>query len=331
MDPVLVEVTRGARVESFHIGAAVAVDASGAIAFQAGDIERATYPRSAVKALQQLPLIESGAADRLGLTDEEIALACSSHSGQEVHVAAAASMLRKAGRDETCLECGVHWPNDEASARNLIVAGVQPSPLHNNCSGKHAGFICLACDRGDDPAGYVKPDHPTMREVTAALSAMTGTKLDDSNRGIDGCSIPTFAIPLRALALAFARFGTAHGLAPERAKATRRIREVVARNPLMVAGTGRFDTRMTTALGARVFCKGGAEGVHCAVIPELGLGIAVKCDDGAGRAADVVTAALIDRFLRPNNEEVAALVRPVLRNWNGIHVGEMRPAGPLGA
>jgi len=333
-DPVLVEVTRGAcllqaRVESFHIGAAVAIDASGAIAFQAGDIDRPIYPRSAVKALQQLPLVESGAADKLGLTDDEIALACSSHSGQEVHVAAAASMLRKAGRDEHTLECGVHWPNDQASARKLIAEGAQPSAIHNNCSGKHSGFICLACARGEDPAGYVQPDHPTMRQVTAALSAMTGAKLDDSNRGTDGCSIPTFAIPLRALALGFARFGSAQGLSPERAKATRRIREAVAKNPLMVAGTGRFDTRMMTAMGARVFCKGGAEGVHCAAIPELGLGIAVKCDDGAGRGADVATAALIDRFLRPNNEEVAALVRPVLNNWNGIQVGEMRPAGPL--
>jgi L-asparaginase II len=329
MDPVLVEVTRGARVESFHIGAAVALDASGKVAFKTGDIDRPIYPRSAVKALQQLPLLETGAADRLGLTDDEIALACSSHSGQEVHVAAALSMLRKAGRDESALECGVHWPNDQASARQLIAAGASPSPLHNNCSGKHSGFICLACDRGDDPAGYVKPEHPTMREITAALAAMTGTKLDDSNRAIDGCSIPTFAIPLRALALAFARFGTAHGLSPKRAKATRRIREAVAKNPLLVAGAGRFDTRMMTALGARVFTKGGAEGVHCAAIPELGLGIAVKCDDGAGRAADVVTAAVIDRFLRPNNEEVFSLVRPVLKNWNGIEVGEMRPAGPL--
>ena len=328
-DPVLVEVTRGARVESFHIGAAVAIDASGAVAFQAGDIDRPIYPRSAVKALQQLPLVESGAADKLGLTDDEIALACSSHSGQDVHVAAAASMLRKAGRDEHTLECGVHWPNDQASARKLIAEGAQPSAIHNNCSGKHSGFICLACARGEDPAGYVQPDHPTMRQVTAALSAMTGAKLDDSNRGTDGCSIPTFAIPLRALALGFARFGSAQGLSPERAKATRRIREAVAKNPLMVAGTGRFDTRMMTAMGGRVFCKGGAEGVHCAAIPELGLGIAVKCDDGAGRGADVVTAALIDRFLRPNNEEVAALVRPVLKNWNGIQVGEMRPAGPL--
>ena len=329
MDPVLVEVTRGARVESFHVGSAAVVDAAGKVVFAVGNIDRAIFPRSAVKALQQLPLVETGAADKLGLTEDEIALACSSHSGEEVHVAAATSMLRKAGRDGGTLECGVHWPSDAASTRRLAAAGEKPSALHNNCSGKHSGFICLACARGDDPAGYVMPDHPTMREVTAALSAMTGVTLDDSNRGVDGCSIPTFAIPLRALGLAFARFGSGVGLAPERAKATRRIREAVAKHPLMVAGTGRFDTRMMTAMGARVFCKGGAEGVHCAAIPELGLGIAVKCDDGAGRGADVVTAALIDRFLRPNNEEVAALRQPVLKNWNGITVGEMRPAGSV--
>ncbi|MCW3474222.1 asparaginase [Limobrevibacterium gyesilva] len=332
MDPVLVEVTRGARVESSHRGAAVVVDPAGGVAFQAGDIDAAVYPRSAVKALLALPLVESGAADRLGLTDDEIALACSSHSGEEVHVAGATSMLRKAGRDGACLECGVQWPINEAASRRLAAHGGAASALHNNCSGKHSGFICLACDRGEDPAGYVRPAHPTMREVTAALADMTGAALDEGNRAVDGCSIPTYAIPLRALALSFARFGSAQGLAPARAAATRRIRAAVAANPMMVAGTGRFDTRLMTALGARVFSKSGAEGVFCAAIPELGLGLAVKCDDGAGRAAEVATAALIGRFLHPDGaqgEALAGLTQPVLRNWNGIAVGAVRPAGPL--
>jgi L-asparaginase II len=332
MDPILVEVTRGARTESAHRGAAVVVDPSGAVVFAAGDIDAAVYPRSAVKALLALPMVESGAADRLGLTDAEIALACSSHSGEEVHVAAATSMLAKAGRDVTCLECGSHWPGNDAAKMRMAAAGRQPSALHNNCSGKHSGFICLACDRGDDPAGYIKPDHPTMRVVTAALADMTGATLDDSNRAIDGCSIPTFAIPLRALALAFARFGSGNGVEPGRAAAAARIRKAVAANPQMVAGTGRFDTRLMTALGERVFSKTGAEGVFCASIPELGIGLAVKCDDGAGRGAEVVTAALVERFLHPTGPEgetLAAMVRPKLKNWNGIEIGVIRPAGPL--
>jgi len=210
----------------------------------------------------------------------------------------------------------------------LAASGRTATALHNNCSGKHSGFICLACDRGDDPAGYVGPDHPTMRAVTAALAETTGTALDARNRGTDGCSIPTYAIPLRALALAFARFATGHGLPADRATAAARIRHAVAESPFMVGGTGRFDTEVMTALGARAFVKVGAEGVHCAALPDLGLGIAVKCDDGAGRAAELVMATLIARFLGDGVPE--RWLHPVLRNWNGIEVGTLRPAASLG-
>ena len=332
-DPVLVEVTRGGRVESAHCGAAAVLDASGAVVFSVGDIDTPIFPRSAVKSMQALPLVESGAAARLGLSDAEIALACSSHNGEEIHAAAAASMLAKAGRDVSQLECGTHWPSHDASARALAAAGRTPSALHNNCSGKHSGFICLACDRGDDPIGYIGADHPTMRQITAALAEMTGTVLDDRNRGTDGCSIPTFAIPLRGIAHGFARYGTGNGMAADRAAAAAKIRAAVTANPMMVAGTGRFDTLMMQAMGARVFCKGGAEGVFCASLPELGLGIAVKCDDGAGRAAQVAGAALIERLLQPTGDAgaaVARLARPRLENWNRIHVGDLRPAAALG-
>jgi L-asparaginase II len=325
-------VTRGDRVESYHRGAAIVLDAAGAIAFSAGEVDAPVYPRSAVKALLALPLVESGAADRLGLTEAEIALACSSHSGEEIHVAGATSMLRKAGRDATCLECGIQWPAGEAASRRLAASGATASALHNNCSGKHSGFICLACDQGTDPAGYVKPGHPTMREVIGALADMTGEKHDDSNRAIDGCSIPTHAIPLRSLARAFARFGSGQAMGPQREAAAKRIRAAVTANPMMVAGTGRFCTELMTGLGARVFGKSGAEGVYCASLPELGLGLAVKCDDGAGRAAQGVTAALIARLLKPEGAQaqlLGRLSRPVLKNWNGIAVGALRPAGAL--
>jgi L-asparaginase II len=308
------------------------MDASGGVVFSTGDVDLPIFPRSAVKALLALPMVETGAAARLGLTDAEIALACSSHSGEEDHVATAASMLAKAGRDLSCLECGTHWPSYDGATRALARAGLEPTALHNNCSGKHSGFICLACDRGDDPKGYIQPDHPTMKVITAALAEMTSTTLDERNIGVDGCSIPTYAIPLRALALGFARFATGRGLAADRAAATRRIRAAVAAQPRMVAGTNRFDTKVIAALGERVFVKGGAEGVHCGAIPELGLGFAVKCDDGAGRAADVVTAALIARLL-PNNGQVdpvvAGLANATLTNWNGIQVGALRPSAVL--
>lgn len=329
MEPVLVEVTRGDLVESRHSGSAVVVDADGGVVFALGDAERAVYPRSAVKALLALPLVETGAADRLGLTEAEIALACSSHSGEIMHTQAAASMLRKAGRDASCLECGTHWPMRDAAAQALAASGGVPSALHNNCSGKHSGFICLACDAGVDPAGYVRPEHRTMQTVTAALAETTGAVLNERNRAVDGCSIPTYAIPLRALALGFARFGSGAGLSADRARAAARIRAAVAAHPLMVAGTGRFDARLMTALGARVFSKSGAEGVFCAAIPELGLGLAVKCDDGAGRAAETVTAALVARFLPETGNVIGELVQQKLTNWNGIDVGVVRPAAVL--
>jgi len=327
-NPVVVEVVRGDRVESTHRGAGAVVDADGRVVLAFGDAERPIYPRSAVKALQALPLIESGAADKLGLTDAEIALACASHSGAEAHVALAAGMLAKAGRDAGALECGAHWPLGEAAARALARSGGRPSALHNNCSGKHAGFVCLACAGGLDPASYVSPDHPVQRAVTETLAEVTGTPLGEENRGIDGCSIPAYAIPLGALALGFARLATGRGLPPRRARAAERIRAAVAAHPAVVAGQGRFDTEVMTILGASAFTKTGAEGVFCAALPDLGLGLAVKADDGAGRAAQVMMAALLSRF-GGFGAALDRFVAPPLVNWNGVVVGALRPAGAL--
>lgn len=331
-DPVLVEVTRGPEVESRHAGAFAVVDAEGGLVLSAGDVGRPVFPRSAVKVIQALPLIESGAADRFGLTEAELALACASHSGEPLHAETAAAMLRKAGQDAGCLECGTHWPSNAQATRDLARSGAEATALHNNCSGKHAGFVCTACALGVDVAGYVRPDHRVQQEVKAALEDVTGTALDAARRGTDGCSIPTYAIPLRALAHGFARIGTGHGFGPARAAAARRLRAAVAANPFLVAGTKRADTVIMQALGERAFTKVGAEGVFCAALPEQGLGIAIKCDDGAGRAAEVVLAALLLRLLDPEEaarNTLAPLANPVLRNWNGIEVGTLRPAAAL--
>jgi L-asparaginase II len=331
-NPVVVEATRGDLVESFHRGAGAVVDADGRVVMAFGDADRAVYPRSAVKALQALPLVASGAADHLGLSDKEIAFACASHSGSEEHVATARAMLAKAGYDERALECGAHWPLGEDEARALARSGRAPTALHNNCSGKHAGFVCLSCGMDVDPKGYVGPDHPVQREVTASIEAVTGARLSEAMRAVDGCAIPTYAVPLVALARGFARLGTGHGLSRERRNATARIRAAVAAHPLTVAGRGRFDTEVMSLLGPRAFTKSGAEGVFCAALPEAGLGLAVKADDGAGRAAQVMIAALIRRFGGFDEETGACLMRfvsPRLLNWNGAEVGLLRPAGPL--
>jgi L-asparaginase II len=331
-NPAVVEATRGERIESVHRGAGAVVDAAGRIIMTFGDAEQAVYPRSAVKALQALPLVESGAADRLGLSEKEIALACASHSGGDDHVATARAMLAKAGRDESVLECGVHWPLGEAEARALARSGRTPNALHNNCSGKHAGFICLACATGVEPKGYIAPNHAVQREVAAAIAAATGARLSEDMHGVDGCAIPTYAVPLIALARGLARLGAGEGLSPARQKAAARIRSAVAAHPLTVAGKGRFDTEVMTLLGARAFTKSGAEGVFCAALPEAGLGLAVKADDGAGRAGQVMIAALIRRFGGFDDETVARLdpfVSPRLLNWNGAEVGRLRSTGPL--
>ena len=328
VNPVVVEVTRGGRVESEHRGAGAVVDADGGVVFAFGVVGRPVFPRSAVKAIQALPLIESGAADRFGLSDEELALACASHSGEPAHVAGAASILAKAGRDETALACGVHWPSNAEAARALARSGAEPSALHNNCSGKHAGFVCVACALGLPAEGYETAEHGVQRAVKAALEDVCGEPLDDSRRGLDGCSIPTYAISLQGLARGFAKMATGRGLGPARAAAAQRLFAAVAAHPFHVAGTGRFDTLAMTALGGRVFTKTGAEGVFCAALPELGLGLAVKADDGAGRAAEVMIAALIARFAE-TPEAFARLMRPRLTNWRGSPVGEIRAAGAL--
>ena len=338
-NPILVNVLRGGAVESMHRGALAVVDADGTLHTALGDIDRPIFPRSAVKVLQALPLVESGAADRFGLTDAELALACASHGGEAVHAQAAAAMLVKAGVDVAALECGTHWPYFDGAIKAMAAAGAQPSALHNNCSGKHAGFVCLGClmaegrERRAFLSGYVRPDHPVMREVTAALQAATGFDLATAAVGTDGCSIPTYAIPLRHLAHAFARVGTGTGLRPGHARAAQRLRQAVAKAPLMVAGSGRFDTRVMERLGERVFCKVGAEGVYCAALPELGLGVAIKMDDGnTARACEVVMAALIARLLPLAGDDAAflhGLADAPQRNWNGIEVGRFQAVPAL--
>src|SRR3954468_20886828 len=331
-NPVLVEVLRGALIESRHRGAVAVVDAGGATVLALGDVARPVYPRSAVKALQALPLVESGAADKYGFGDKEIALACASHGGEPAHVEVASRMLARASLDSGALECGAHWPSHQPSTQALARSGAAPSAFHNNCSGKHAGFLCVACAAGVDHRGYVNAEHFVQREVRGALESLTGVGLSADQCGIDGCSIPTCAVPLDRLAHAFARFGTGQGLSPERAKAAARIRAACAAQPYFVAGMGRFCTEVMKAFGARVLVKTGAEGVFCGALPEQGLGIALKCDDGAARASEVATAATIARFLPMSEDERGAVGRflgPVLRNWNGIKVGGLRPAGGL--
>ena len=319
INPVIAEVTRGGIIESRHRGAFCVVDRDGHVVFAEGAIAAAVYPRSAIKALQCLALIESGAADRFGFSDEELALACASHNGEPEHARVALSMLNKAGNDETLFECGAHWPSNEQARHALIREGLSCRPIHNNCSGKHAGMLALARQLNVDPAGYVERDHPAQQAVARTIGEICDCDLGQLSCGIDGCSVPTWAIPMRDLALGFAR------LTMPRRKAAARIIAAVRANPFMVAGTGDFDTLMMQAV-PRAFVKTGAEGVYCGCIPHAGLGIALKCEDGAARAAETAMASVLASLDVWTDEERTAINRfrhHELRNWRQIAVGEV--------
>lgn len=331
-NPVTVEVTRGSLVESRHRGMIAVVDGDGDLVFSLGDVDSPVFPRSACKAMQSLPLIESGAADAYGFGNREIALSASSHSGEDEHAALAASMLKRAGRDVETLECGAHWSFAQKTLIHQARTLDRPTALHNNCSGKHAGFICACCHGGTDPKGYVGYDHPLQQEIRGAMQHLTGSAIGRDNSGIDGCSIPTYAVPLKALAHGFAKMTTGVGLEPIRAKASQRIIDACMAEPFYVAGTGRACTKLMSIAPGRIFAKTGAEGVFCATIPEKGLAIALKCEDGETRAAEAMVAATLARFFDKGDEVHAALMALAnhsMRNWNGMHVGDVRVTAAL--
>ncbi|WP_104667744.1 asparaginase [Ensifer adhaerens] len=326
-NPVLVEVTRGNLVESRHRGVIIAVDGDGRTVFSLGETDGAVFPRSACKAMQALPLMESGAADAYGFGNRELALACSSHSGEPEHVELAAKMLAAAGRDVSALECGAHWSSDQKTLIGQARSLEAPTALHNNCSGKHSGFICACCHSGTEVKGYVGYEHPLQREIRGAMESLTGAILAKDNCGVDGCSIPTYAVPLKGLAHGFAKMATGAGLEPERARVSRRLIEACMAEPFFVAGTKRACTRLMKTAPGRIFAKTGAEGVFCAAIPEKGIAIALKCEDGTTRAAEAMVAATLARFFKDEPALHTALMAQAnhsMHNWNGIHVGDVR-------
>ncbi|MCA0433588.1 MAG: asparaginase [Proteobacteria bacterium] len=322
-NPIIATVSRGGIVESQHRGACAVSDAAGRIVLSSGDIAAAVYPRSAIKAFQCLPLIESGAAERFSLNDEEIALCCSSHNGEPEHLRVAASILKKAGNAEAQYECGAHWPHERQDVISLAQSGQEPRAIHNNCSGKHAGMLALARQLGADSDGYVKLGHPVQRAVAEAMARICDVDLSTAPVGIDGCSVPTWAYPLRNMALGFARLA-----APEH-KAGQWIIRAARKHPFMIAGSNRFDTIIMQEL-PRLFIKVGAEGVFCGCIPHAGLGFALKCEDGSFRAAEAAisqTLLQLDVWSPEERDVLAKHAHVTLKNWRGLVVGDVSAAG----
>ena len=329
-NPILAEAIRGNWVENRHRGAYVVVDADGQIIASAGDIERPIFPRSAIKSMQALPIFARQAEDRFHHTEEELALACASHHGEDIHVATANGLLTRIGLSVADLECGAHAPTNAAAREALRAAGAEPSPLHNNCSGKHSGMLSVALAMGVPTAGYVGREHEVQKVVRGAVEAVIGESLTEGRCGTDGCSIPTFAAPLRAFAYGFARMSTGKGLPDELATAARRLFDAATSHPHLVAGTGHPDTLLMQAFRGRLMQKGGAEGVQCGAIRDKGWGYALKCDDGNMAASHAMLAGVLLKYADPDAGQRAlleTLAHQPIKNVRGAAVGEMRSVG----
>jgi L-asparaginase II len=321
----LVEVTRGGRVESEHHGALAVVDADGKLIAHVGDASLVSYLRSSAKPFQLLPLVESGAADRFAFTAAELAVMAGSHSGEPRHVTAVQSILSKIGLGEDALHCGSHVPFNADSARALRAAGREPAALYNNCSGKHSGMLAQAVDRGLSIHNYLDPQHPVQVTIRQRLAELSGMTFDEIGIGVDGCSAPCFAMPLRAAALAFAR------LADARDDGLNRVARVMIAHPEMVAGEGRLDTNLMRATPGRVVSKSGAEGYHgMGIIVKAGpaLGIALKIADGDGKRGAHPVVVEVLRQLGVLDDAALTKLKSHhtwrITNHRGLEVGEVK-------
>lgn len=318
----MIALWRGELLESLHRGHAVVVHANGQIVEEWGRAETVIYPRSSCKMLQALPLVESDAGRDLG--PEHLALACASHQGAAIHVSRVGRWLTDLGLSEADLRCGCQDPQDVAERDRLILSRETPCQLHNNCSGKHAGFVMLNQHlRGD--AEYVHPDHPVQQAVRRAFEEVTG--MPSPGYGIDGCAAPNFSTELVALARAMAQFAGATDQGDARSRAMVRLRDAMAAHPDLVAGETRACTDLMRAMGGRVSVKTGAEAVYVAILPKQRLGIALKIVDGGVRAAEAAITALLIRHgaLDAAHPVVSTYLGPIL-NRRGDTVGATRRA-----
>jgi L-asparaginase II len=328
--PLSVEVLRGSVVESQHRVMAVVVDERAVPVIYWGNTDYVTYPRSAIKMLQALPLVESGAADAFGFENKHICLACSSHRGEKNHILGVTEMMKKADISESQLICGVHYPSHEATAHEMIRKGVQPTPICNNCSGKHTGMIATCLHLKENPEGYERYDHPNQVRQRKVLSEVMRFDLNKSSYGTDGCGIPTYAVPLQSMAIGMLALVNPKE-SETRRRAGRRIIDAVKHEAFYLSGTDDFTTDMIQKTHGHCVIKNGAEGVFCGVIPDKHWAFAIKAEDGASRAAQAATAFLLQKLGVIKTDEAIKLknhLEPKIKNWKGTEVGSIRVTMP---
>jgi L-asparaginase II len=323
----LVQVIRGGHVEGVHLGHVAVVDARGRLLAWAGDPAVPVFPRSAFKPFQALPLVESGAFARSGLGPEALALIAGSHGGTDAQAALAAEILVRAGADERALRCGAHPPYDEATAAALRARGEEPGTLRHNCSGKHAGLLLHAFDRGAPLETYTDPAHPVQRRIFERFAELVDEPWLDPVPAIDGCSAPTPRVPLATLARAFALLALGVDAAGRPVPGLATVRDAMVAHPEYVASEGRLDTRLMRVLPGRIVTKAGAEGVHASGLLDRGIGIAIKIADGSRRALGPAVVGVLDRLGLLDAAGRGALgphAETRLRNFAGLDVGSIR-------
>ena len=333
----LVKLTRGGIVESVHTGSAVLVDTEGKVIFEWGDVHSNTYLRSSAKPFQALAFLEHGGAQHYGLSLKEVAILCSSHTGSADHLLTLQGLQEKIGISETQLQCGLQFPRDQESARQLILSGEKPTANYHNCSGKHSGMLAFAKMIGAPLDSYLDPQHPVQQAILKTFSEVVEVPVDDIQTGMDGCSAPVFAIPLRQAALGFARFSQPAVFSSPRAEAAQLIWEAMTTHPEMIAGNERFDTEFMRCTRGSAISKHGAEGFLGMGLRggmnshQKAMGLAIKIEDGDVdmRASPVTAMAILKHIHFFSDEQVTNLAsfdqRP-LHNWRGLEVGEIRPA-----
>jgi len=321
----LIEIWRAGFLECQHRGHAVICDAAGNIIASWGDPDQVILPRSSSKMLQALPLIETGAAAAFGLETEQLALSCASHSSAAIHTDRVETWLGNLGLSDDDFRCGSHQPKDETARHALRDNGQKPCQMHNNCSGKHSGFLTVNKHIGGHP-DYVEVDHPLQKAVKDAFEEMTG--LDTPGYGIDGCNAPNFATTVTGLARAMARMANPAGLGSAREAAARALVSAMCEHPLLVAGEGRACSELMAAMDGKVAIKTGAEGVYVAILPEQGLGVALKIEDGATRGSEAAMAAILVRLgvLSPDHPMTKKRLNPQILNCLEVNTGVIQPA-----